>query len=443
MYLANQHSPLAFRMAPESLDEILGQDEILAEGKLLRRLIETDRLSSLIFFGPPGTGKTSIARIIARHSKVPFKAINAVTSGVKDIRELIAKCENPFQTPEGRCLLFVDEIHRFNKAQQDLLLPYVEQGLFILIGATTENPYFEVNKALISRSTVFELKSLDKPSVVKLLKRAIHDQKRGYGNWEIVVKEEALDALAELAGGDARTALNNLELAIVSSENFHEDPETSKQIVIDLDVVSKLITDKQALYDRAGEEHYNTISALIKSCRGSDPDAAIFYLAKALHGGEALEFLTRRLIILAAEDIGLANPQALSLAVACDQAVRNVGMPEARIILAECVLVLATSPKSNTAYRAIDKALAVVRKEDYGEIPRHLRNALTSEMADKLGYGVDYKYAHDYPGAIVRQDYLPERIRDRVFYEPKEQGYEAKIAEWHRAWLKLKRQGGN
>ncbi len=430
MQAYSPHSPLAYRMAPRSLDEIVGQSEILAPGKLLRRLIETDRLSSVILFGPPGTGKTSIARVIAQTSKIPFHAINAVTSGVKEIRELIAKCENPFQTPEGRCLLFVDEIHRFNKAQQDLLLPSVERGLFILIGATTENPYFEVNKALISRSTVFELKNLEAADLESLIRRALADVERGYGAYPIEASDEAIALIAQLAGGDARAALNNLELAIVSQPTFKAQAESKTTIVLDREAIVNLASTVNIRYDQGGEEHYNTISALIKSCRGSDPDAAIFYLAKALAGGEQPEFITRRLMILAAEDVGMANPQALNMAVACDHAVRVIGMPEARIILAETVIMIATSPKSNSAYRAIDQALALVRKQDCGEIPRHLCNAPVEGMRNDLAYGVGYKYAHDYPGGIVRQQYLPDKIRDHIFYEPKNQGYEARIRDW-------------
>ncbi|MDO5734554.1 MAG: replication-associated recombination protein A [Eubacteriales bacterium] len=424
------HAPLAYRMAPQTLAEIVGQSEILAPGKLLRRMIENDRLSSVILFGPPGTGKTTIARVIARSTESRFRAINAVTSGVKELRELIAETENPFQTPEGRCLLFVDEIHRFNKAQQDLLLPYVERGLFILIGATTENPYFEVNKALISRSTVFQLKPLEVADLKLLLERAIKDPERGLGQYKIKYSEDALELLANLAAGDARVALNNLELAVLASPGYAAEAENAAPIELNRELIEGLVQHLSPRYDKDGEEHYNTISALIKSCRGSDPDASIFYLAKALAAGETPEFLSRRLIILAAEDIGMANPQALSLAVACDRAVRTLGMPEARIILAECVVMLATSPKSNSAYRAIDRALDLVRSQDCGEIPLHLRNAPVKAMAEDLGYSVGYKYAHNYPGNIVRQQYLPDKIKDQIFYHPSSNGYEARVAEW-------------
>lgn len=426
MLRTNQdNAPLAYRMAPRTLDEVIGQEEILAPGKLLRRMIENDRLASIIFFGPPGSGKTSLARVIANQSEIPFRAVNAVTSGVKELRQIIEETENPFHTPEGRCLLFVDEIHRFNKAQQDLLLPYVERGLFILIGATTENPYFEVNKALISRSTVFQLKPLDADDIRELLLRALNDKERGLGNYKVDYSEDALDLIAKMAEGDARVALNGLELAVISA-----DPEADGTIVVDRESILNSMQQKSPRYDKDGEEHYNTISAMIKSIRGSDPDAGIFYLAKALDAGETPEFLSRRLIILAAEDVGMANPQALSLAVAADQAVRTIGLPEARIILAECVVMLATSPKSNASYMAINKAQALVRSEETGEIPLHLRNAPVKGMRDDLGYSVGYKYAHDYPGNIVKQQYLPDKIKDKIFYEPSGNGYEAKIKPW-------------
>lgn len=426
MLRTNQdNAPLAYRMAPRTLDEVIGQEEILAPGKLLRRMIENDRLASIIFFGPPGSGKTSLARVIANQSEIPFRAVNAVTSGVKELRQIIEETENPFHTPEGRCLLFVDEIHRFNKAQQDLLLPYVERGLFILIGATTENPYFEVNKALISRSTVFQLKPLGADDIRELLLRALNDKERGLGNYKVDYSEDALDLIAKMAEGDARVALNGLELAVISA-----DPEADGTIVVDRESILNSMQQKSPRYDKDGEEHYNTISAMIKSIRGSDPDAGIFYLAKALDAGETPEFLSRRLIILAAEDVGMANPQALSLAVAADQAVRTIGLPEARIILAECVVMLATSPKSNASYMAINKAQALLRSEETGEIPLHLRNAPVQEMRDDLGYSVGYKYAHDYPGNIVKQQYLPDKIKDKIFYEPSGNGYEAKIKPW-------------
>ncbi len=426
MLRTNQdNAPLAYRMAPRTLDEVIGQEEILAPGKLLRRMIENDRLASIIFFGPPGSGKTSLARVIANQSEIPFRAVNAVTSGVKELRQIIEETENPFHTPEGRCLLFVDEIHRFNKAQQDLLLPYVERGLFILIGATTENPYFEVNKALISRSTVFQLKPLGADDIRELLLRALNDKERGLGNYKVDYSEDALDLIAKMAEGDARVALNGLELAVISA-----DPEADGTIVVDRESILNSMQQKSPRYDKDGEEHYNTISAMIKSIRGSDPDAGIFYLAKALDAGETPEFLSRRLIILAAEDVGMANPQALSLAVAADQAVRTIGLPEARIILAECVVMLATSPKSNASYMAINKAQALLRSEETGEIPLHLRNAPVKGMRDDLGYSVGYKYAHDYPGNIVKQQYLPDKIKDKIFYEPSGNGYEAKIKPW-------------
>ncbi len=418
------NEPLAYRMAPNSLDEYVGQEHILAQGKMLRRMIEADRMSSIILFGPPGTGKTSLAKVIAKTTNIGFKQINAVTSGVKDIKNIIEDTQNQILNPEGRTILFVDEIHRFNKAQQDALLPQVEDGTLILIGATTENPYFEVNKALISRSTVFQLYPLTDQHVKQIINNALIDEVRGYGKENISISEEALDFIADLSNGDARTALNGLELAVLTTM-----PEKDQVIRIDLETIKDCMQKRSPAFDKGGEAHYDTISAFIKSMRGSNPDATLFYLAKALHGGEDIEFLARRIVICAAEDVGLANPQMLSIAVAAYQACMMIGMPEARIILAEAAVGIATSPKSNSTYLGIDEALNLVRNKRTGDIPFALRNAPVDKMQD-LGYSMGYKYAHDYPQHFAKMQFLPDEIKDHSFYEPTEMGYEAKIKKW-------------
>ena len=419
-------TPLARRMTPETLDEVLGQEAILAKGKLLRRMIEADRLRSIILYGPPGTGKTSLARVIARHTRSKFRSVNAVSSGVADLKRIIEDSRNPILTPEGRSLLFIDEIHRFNKAQQDLLLPYVEEGDLILIGATTENPFFEVNKALISRSTVFQLKALGQDAILQILERAVHDKRRGLGLLPLQLEPGALAFLADFANGDARIALNALELAALTTEHSGDG-----NIPISIAALGDCIQRRSLAYDKNGDGHYDNISAFIKSMRGSDPDAALYYLARALHSGEAPEFLARRIVICAAEDVGLANPNALLIAVAAADAAMQLGMPEARIPLAEATIAVATSPKSNSAYLAIDAALADVRANDGGEIPPHIRNAVTKGMAE-LGIGKGYLYPHDFPRHLVRQDYLPESVRARAprFYVAQEEGYEKRIKAW-------------
>jgi len=411
-------------MAPRNLDEYVGQEHIVGKGKLLRRMIEADRLSSVILFGPPGTGKTALARVIANCTTSKFRSINAVTSGVGDIKAVIEDAKNPLLSEGRKTVLFIDEIHRFNKLQQDALLPYVEDGTIILVGATTENPYFEVNKALVSRSTVLQLHSLTDDDIVKILKNAIQDKERGYGLTDIRISDSTLAKIAGLSGGDARNSLKALELAVITTPSGADG-----SMSITDEVVSECMQNRTVLFDKDGESHYDNISAMIKSMRGSDPDAAILYLARALAGGEDIEFLARRILICAAEDVGLANPNALLVASAAYQAAASVGMPEARIPLAEACIIVASSPKSNAAYLAIDKALSDVKSGDTGFVPMHLRNAPAKGMED-LGYAVGYKYAHDYPGHVVKQQYMPDAVLGKKYYEPTDIGYEKRIAEY-------------
>ena len=417
--------PLAYRMAPRSLEEYVGQTHILGPGKQLRRMVEADRLTSIILFGPPGTGKTSLARVIAETTASAFKRLNAVTSGVADIKRIIGDAENPLVTPEGRTVLFIDEIHRFNKAQQDALLPAVEDGTVILIGATTENPWFEVNKALISRSTVFQLQPLQDDEIITILTNALNDAERGLGKQEFALEDNVLPAVADLSNGDARIALNALELAALTTP-----ADADGVIHLTLEILQECLQKRSIAYDSDGENHYDNISAFIKSMRGSDPDATIFYLARALHGGESIEFLARRIVIAASEDVGMANPQALSVAMAAYQGAVAVGMPEARILLAEAAIMVATSPKSNASYAAINKAMADIQNKRTGEVPLHLRNAPVDAMGKELGYKVGYKYAHDYPGNIVEQEHLPEEVAGTIYYEPTDNGYEARVKSW-------------
>lgn len=412
-------------MSPRTLDEFVGQEHIIGEGKLLNRMIQADRISSIILFGPPGTGKTSIARIIANTTKAPFYRLNAVTAGVKDVKQVVEDTRNTFLNPAGKSVLFIDEIHRFNKAQQDALLPFVEDGTVVLIGATTENPFFEVNKALISRSTVFMLEPLKKEDISRIIDMALADKDRGLGSLPVLLDDEAREFLLEAAGGDARIALNALELAVMTT-NMDKDG----QYHITLDVMVDCVQKKPVRFDKSSEQHYDNISAFIKSMRGSDPDAAVFYLARALYAGEDPEFLARRIMICASEDVGMANPNALLVATAAAEAVRMVGMPEARIILAHAAIMVAASPKSNACYMAIDKALEDVENKHTGEVPMHLRNAPAKGM-EKLGYSIGYKYAHDYVGNIVYDmEYLPPEMKGTRYYNPTSNGYELRIREW-------------
>jgi len=405
-------APLAVRMRPASLDEILGQDAIIGRGKLLRRAIEADQLGSLIFYGPPGTGKTTLAYVIAQMTSAHFVKLNAVTSGVADIRQVVKEAEERLGLYGQGTILFIDEIHRFNKAQQDALLPAVEEGKIILIGATTENPYFSVNSALLSRSRLFRLELLSKEDIKKLLLRALQDRERGLGNYRVQISEEALEHLAEKAGGDARLALNGLELAVLSTL-----PNEEGIRVIDLAVAEESIQEKAILYDKTGDQHYDVISAFIKSMRGSDPDACMHYLARMLAAGEDPRFIARRIMIHAAEDVGLADPQALVVAQAAAQALEQVGMPEGRLILAEAALYIACAPKSNSVLMAINRAQEDVRQGKYGPVPMHLRDA-SYPGARQLGHGKNYKYPHDFPGHWVEQDYLPRELKGTKYYEP-------------------------
>ncbi len=407
--MMNSNEPLAFRMRPRTLEEYVGQEHVLGKGKILYRTIKADRLSSIILFGPPGCGKTSLARVISETTKYKFYKINAVTSGVADIKRVVEETKNFMINPAGKSILFIDEIHRFNKLQQDALLPYVENGTIILIGATTENPYFEVNKALISRSMVIKLEPLTIENVFTILKNAI-TRKDGLGEYNIKIEDETLKKLAIIANGDVRTALNGLEVAVLTT-----NMDADGYIHITDEIVKNSVQDRKAIFDKNGEAHYDNISAFIKSMRGSDPDAVVFYLARALNGGEDPMFLARRIVICASEDVGLANPQALVIANAAMQAVHLVGMPEARIILSEAAIYVALSKKSNASYLAINKALEDVKSKETGEVPMHLRNAPIEGMKD-LGYSNGYLYPHDFPGHYVEQQYLPDKMIGTKYY---------------------------
>lgn len=420
-----KESPLASRLRPKTLEEVVGQQHIIGKDKLLYRAIKADKLSSIIFYGPPGTGKTTLAKVIANTTSANFTQINATVAGKKDMEEVVRQAKDNQGMYGKKTILFVDEIHRFNKGQQDYLLPFVEDGTLILIGATTENPYFEVNGALISRSSIFELKSLEKEDIRKLIMRALTDEERGMGSYHAIIDEDALEFLADICGGDARNALNAIELGVLTTERSEDG-----KIHITIDVVSECIQKRVVRYDKGGDNHYDTISAFIKSMRGSDPDAAVFYLAKMLYAGEDVKFIARRIMICASEDVGNADPMAISVAVAAAQAVERVGMPEAQIILSQAVLYVATAPKSNSAINAIMAANAAVRAHKT-TVPSHLQDAHYKGSAN-LGRGTGYKYAHDYPNHYVEQQYLPEEIKDMKFYEPSDMGYEKAIQEHFR-----------
>lgn len=417
-----KEAPLAARLRPRTLDEVVGQQHIIGKDKLLYRAIQADKLSSIVFYGPPGTGKTTLAKVIANTTSAEFMQINATVAGKKDMEEVVSKAKDVRGMYGKKTILFIDEIHRFNKGQQDYLLPFVEDGTIILIGATTENPYFEVNGALISRSVIFELKPLSKDDIRELIRRAVYDE-RGMKAYDAVIEEDALEFLADIAGGDARHALNAVELGVMTTQRSQDG-----KIHLTLDVAQECIQKRVVKYDKTGDNHYDTISAFIKSMRGSDPDAAVYYLAKMLYAGESVTFIARRIMICASEDVGNADPQALQVAVAAAQAVERIGMPESQIILAQAVSYVACAPKSNAAVCAISAAMKTVEATGNLPIPAHLQDAHYKGAA-KLGHGLDYKYAHDYPNNYVEQQYLPYELSGKEFYRPSGNGYEVKIKE--------------
>lgn len=419
-----EESPLASRMRPRTLDEVVGQEHIIGKNRLLYRAIQADKLSSIIFYGPPGTGKTTLAKVIANTTSARFQQINATSAGKKDMEAVVQEAKDQAGMYGQKTILFVDEIHRFNKGQQDFLLPFVEDGTVILIGATTENPYFEVNSALISRSVVFELQPLSKDAIKSLIQRAVEDEERGLGSFHAQIDEDALDFLADISNGDARSALNAIELGVLTTERSEDG-----QIHITLEVAEECIQKRVLRYDKSGDNHYDTISAFIKSMRGSDPDAAIYYLARMLYAGEDVAFIARRIMICAAEDVSNADPQALVIAVNAAQAVERLGMPEARIVLAQAAAYVASAPKSNSAIIAIDQAMEVVRNEKTASIPPHLQDA-HYKSAGKLGHGLGYQYAHDFPDHYVEQQYLPDELVGTRFYIPSDNGYEKEIQEY-------------
>ena len=416
-------APLASRLRPSTLEEVVGQQHIIGKDKLLYRAIKADKLSSIIFYGPPGTGKTTLAKVIANTTSAVFTQINATVAGKKDMEEVVGRAKETLGMYQKKTILFVDEIHRFNKSQQDYLLPFVEDGTIILIGATTENPYFEVNGALISRSSIFELHPLDKEDIKTVIRRAVYDVEKGMGSYDAVIEEDALEFLADISGGDARNALNAVELGILTTERSDDG-----KIHITLPVASECIQKRVVRYDKTGDNHYDTISAFIKSMRGSDPDAAVYYLAKMLYAGEDIKFIARRIMICASEDVGNADPMALTVAVSAAQAVERIGMPEAQIILSQAVLYVATAPKSNSATNAIFGAMENVKSQKTS-VPAHLQDA-HYKGSKNLGHGIGYKYAHDYPHHYVKQQYLPEEIKDARFYEPGDMGQEKEIKRW-------------
>lgn len=419
-----KESPLASRLRPRTLDEVVGQQHIIGKDKLLYRAIMADKLSSIIFYGPPGTGKTTLAQVIANTTSAKFTSINATAAGKKDMEEVVSTAKDNMGMYGQKTILFIDEIHRFNKGQQDYLLPFVEDGTIILIGATTENPYFEVNGALLSRSIIFELKSLTQEDIKTLLLRALSDKDRGLGAYEATIDEDALDFLSDVANGDARAALTAIELGVLTTA-----PDETGHIHITLDVASECIQRRVVKYDKSGDNHYDTISAFIKSMRGSDPDAAIYYLARMLYAGEDIKFIARRIMICAAEDVGMADPMALTVATSAAQAVERIGMPESQIILAEAVNYVATAPKSNASYLSIAAAMNTVASTVTEPIPTHLQDA-HYKSAGKLGHGVGYQYAHDYPNHYVKQQYLPDSLVGSTFYNPTNMGYEEKLRKY-------------
>ena len=428
-----KESPLAARMRPRTLEEVVGQEHIIGKDKLLYRAIKADKISSVIFYGPPGTGKTTLAKVIANTTSAEFTQINATVAGKKDMEEVVAKAKELQGMYGKRTILCIDEIHRFNKSQQDYRLPFVEDGTLILIGATTENPYFEVNSALISRSVIFELKPIPKEAVKELLRKAVYDTERGMGAYHAVIDEDALDFLADIAGGDARHALNAIELGIMTTQRAEDG-----QIHITLEVAQECIQKRAVRYDKNGDNHYDTISAFIKSMRGSDPDAAVYYLARMLYAGESVTFIARRIMICASEDVGNADPNALVVAVNASLAVERVGMPEAQIILAQAVTYVASAPKSNASCNAVFEAMREVEETGNLPIPAHLQDAHYKGAA-KLGHGTGYKYAHDYPNHYVEQQYLPYELNGKEFYRPTGNGYEVKIKEHMR---RIRREAG-
>ena len=424
-----KESPLASRLRPRTLDEVVGQQHIIGKDKLLYRAIKADKLGSVIFYGPPGTGKTTLAKVIANTTQADFKQINATVAGKKDMEEVVTEAKNNMGMYGRRTILFVDEIHRFNKGQQDYLLPFVEDGTLTLIGATTENPYFEVNGALLSRSRIFELKPLEKDDIKQLIYRAVTDSERGMGTYRVKIEEDAADFLADTANGDARAALNAVELGVLTTERSEDG-----WIHIDLAAAQECIQKRAVRYDKDGDNHYDTISAFIKSMRGSDPDAAVYYLARMLYAGEDIKFIARRIMICASEDVGNADPQALNVAVSAALAAERIGLPEAQIILSQAASYVACAPKSNAAYVAIQNAMENVKTTRTMPVPVHLQDRHYKGAA-KLGHGEGYKYAHDYPKHYVKQQYLPDGMEGTVFYEPSDNGYEKQIKA-HMKWLK-------
>lgn len=422
-------SPLASRLRPRTLDEVVGQKHIIGKDKLLYRAIKADKLGSVIFYGPPGTGKTTLAKVIANTTSARFEQINATVAGKKDMEEIVKNAKDALGMYGQKTILFVDEIHRFNKSQQDYLLPFVEDGTVTLIGATTENPYFEVNNALLSRSRIFELKPLEKQDIKELVLRAVTDTERGMGSYGAEITDEAAEFLADVANGDARAALNAVELGVLTTEKGDDG-----RIHITLPVAAECIQKRAVRYDRDGDNHYDTVSAFIKSMRGSDPDAALYYLARMLYAGEDVKFIARRIIICAAEDVGNADPNALTVAVSAAQAVERIGLPEGQIPLAQAVTYVATAPKSNAACMGIAAAMEAVREKKTPPVPAHLQDK-HYKGAEKLGHGLGYKYAHDYPNHYVTQQYLPDGMEQEKYYVPTENGYEKRIRA-HMEWLK-------